>query len=309
MITWLVGEQALAYAHLTTGTVAMVLPQVQAPQGCLQLTAGCPHFAAGLRFAGMPAGLAVLRWDPRAQDGDIYLLSLVVAKQLRGLGLARDLLAWIRGELKRLGWSCLTMSYPVNHGSSSAMEKLTSSAKGWHHRPGLQLLHLNRDGAQQLFQRLTPGVIHAQRSGRFRLSRWADLPPADQCQFGHRLGASPRLAPAEVLGDDALSVLDLNITTVLHESQQPAGCLIVHRVGPRLLRVSDWWVEPGLQGTGAGLLLLHQALAGALESPHGDQSFAFGMQPESTQAIRLCQRKIEPFALRISRQRRARLRL
>jgi hypothetical protein len=92
MITWLTGEQTNAYGHLATTAVAAGLPRVQTPC-CDDLSRGGQnHFAAGLCFAGMPAGLAILRREHRGRSAFIGLLSLVVTTHLLLLGLGRDLL-------------------------------------------------------------------------------------------------------------------------------------------------------------------------------------------------------------------------
>jgi hypothetical protein len=72
-----------------------------------------------------------------------------------------------------------------------------------------------------------------------------------------------------------------------------------------MFRVSQWWVIPELQGSGIALLLLHQAVQGALQSPHGYSCGTFGMEADNMQGLNLCQRKIAPFACGLNRQRRA----
>lgn len=185
------------------------------------------------------------------------------------------------------------------------MEKLTSTSEGWIHRPGLQLMQLDRSGATQLVQRLTPLVKHAQRSGRFRLKAWNDLCAACRSSLGKSLHAPEWAHPRDDEGQDPLQILESELSSVLLDEGQPAGWITAHRVGQRLFRVSQWWVKPELQGSGIALLLLHQAVQGALQSPQGYSCGSFGMEPGNTQALNLYQRKIAPFACGVNRQRRA----
>lgn len=309
MICWLAGEQTAAYAHLATEAVAMGLSQIEPPAAAPAETPHGVHFAAGLRFAGMPAGLAVLRQEHRSQPADLTLLSLVVTPQLRRLGLARELLTWVRQQAQQLGWQALTVSYPLDHSCTAAMEKLTSATEGWHHTPGLLLLQLNRNGAAQLVERLTPLVTHARQSGRFGLTSWDDLPATVRNLLGPNLKAPVWAWPQDDHGNDPLHELDRSISTVLTDGPQPAGWLTAHRVGARLFRVSQWWVQPALQGTGAALLLLHRAVGAALQSPNDYEMGTFGMAPQNTQVIRLCKRKIAPLATGSCQQRQAQIQL
>jgi len=305
MISWLVGDQTGAYAHLATDAVAMGLPQVQAPGAIATDQPNAIHFASGLRFAGIPAALAVLRQENTNQTRAVVLLSLVVAPQLRGIGLGRALLNWLRMELRQLNWTMLSVSYPLDHSCTAAMEKLTSASEGWSHRPGLQLMQLDRSGAAQLVQRITPLVRHAQRSGRFSLLAWRDLSAATRASLSESLNAPEWAHPSDDAGKDPLQALEPSISSVLLDGGQAAGWITAHRVGERLFRVSQWWVKPELQGSGVALMLLHQAVQGALLSPHGYSCGTFGMEPGNTQGLNLCQRKISPLACGVNKQRRA----
>lgn len=305
MISWLAGEQTGPYAHLASDAVALGLPRVQPPATVATDQQPGAHIAAGLRFAGMPAALAVLRSQQSRAAGELGLLSLVVTPHLQGLGLARDLLGWLRVELKQRGWSRLSVSYPLDHRCTAAMEKLTRSSEGWTHRPGLQLMQFDRSGAAQLVQRLAPVVRHAQRQQRFSLQAWHDLAAGTRRGLGDCLRAPDWAHPREDGPEDPLQTLDPAISSVLLDRGQPAGWITAHRVGARLCRISQWWVKPELQGSGIALLLLYQAVQEALRSPDGYACGSFGMEPGNMQALTLCARKIAPFACGVNRQRRA----
>lgn len=305
MISWMDAEECADYAHLATAAVATSLARVQVPATITTCPPASSHIAAGLQFAGLPAALAVLRSEQATQAGQLGLLSLVVAPPLRRLGLARDLLTWVSSELKQQGWRGLSLSYPLDHSCTPAMEKLTSRTEGWLHRPGLQLMQLDRQGAAQLVQRLTPLMRRARRAERFSFRAWADLAVTTRQGLGASLDAPPWAHPRDDGGQDPLQVLDPWVSTVLLDDDRAAGWITAHRVGERLFRVSQWWVKPELQGCGAALLLLHQAVQGALQSPQAYTSGTFGMEPGNRQAINLCQRKIAPFACSVNLQRRA----
>lgn len=305
MIRWLAGEQTAAYVHLTTEAVGSSLARVQAPRAGSNDLAGDHYVAAGMSFAGLPAALAVLRLEQRSASSDATLLSLVVTPQLQRLGLARELMQWLFQQSQQLGWAGLSVSYPRDHSCTVAMHKLTKAEAGWKHTAGLLLLQLDRSGAARLLERLDPLLRHAQRSDRFKLTAWQELPPAQRNNLGPALKAPFWAWPSDDQGHDPLQVLDPVISTVLLDHQQTVGWLTAHRVGPRLFRVSQWWVRPSIQGTGAALLLLHRAVKGALLSPVGYEVGTFGMEPGNTMAVHFCERKIAPLAAGISRQCRA----
>lgn len=308
MIHWLTGEQAAAYEQLATDAVAIGLKRVVLPQAASAIgQGGVQQLAAGIRFAGLPAGLVVLRQDLLHDPTAVRLLSLAVAAPLRRLGLARELMAWLLQQAPSLGWTSLSLSYPLNHDCTAAMQKLTASAAGWRQSDGLQLVHLDRQGGGRLLQRLEAAVVRAGRSSRLGLMEWRELPERSRQELGPLLQAPKWAWPAADDGHDPLQSLDVEISTVLLDGGQPAGWLMAHRVGERLFRVSQWWVNPGLQSPGAALLLLHHAIKGALSSPVGYTMGCFGMEPRNTLAIRLCARKFLPVASGISQQRHVEL--
>ena len=310
MIKWLTGEQTAAFKPLATAAVAMGLKRVEVPQLTTVMSpGGIRQMAAGIRFAGIPAGLAVLRQDLQHDPTAVGLLSLAVTTPLRQLGLARDLLSWLRGQAPLLGWRSLGLSYPLNHACTAAMQQLTLSADGWHQSDGMQLVHLDRQGGAELLQRLAGSVAKASRRGRFGLLAWRELPERNRLELGPALQAPKWAWPADDNGQDPLQSLDIEISTVLLDSGQPAGWLMAHLLAPRLFRVSQWWVKPDLQSHGAAMLLLHRAIEGALASPIGYTMGSFGMNRANTPAIRLCARKILPVASGISQQRHVLLEL
>lgn len=301
---WLTTDDTAVFGHLTTATLAETLPVIQQPQAQAAFLAPGSMLAAGAMFAAQPAALAVLRATTQTS---VDLLSLVVAEPFRRLGLARELLNWIEQQALQMGWQSLSMSYPLGHGSTRAMKSLTDPKLGWQWTEGLRLVHLDRDGAQMLIQRLAPLVQRLQRFGRFSLLSWGELGCDAQKQLGQRLQA-PRWAwPIAEDPDTPFACLDAAISTVLLDRGRPIGWLIAHRVGVSLFRVTKWWVVPAQQGKGIGLLLLEHTIREALATEPEYNSGSFGVAAENGSMLRLCARVIEPLASNVQSSQRCHL--
>ena len=288
---WLTAEQAIAYAHLTTEALALALPGITLPVSEPE-TAPQLH-AAGTSFAGLPAALAVVRVS---SGSALEVLSLVVAEPFRRLGLAGNLLAWLRCEARRLRCSTLMVCFPHDHASTAAMERLTPASQGWSHEPGLRLVHLNRGGLQALLDRVVPMVEPWQRSSRFRSVAWSEL-SAQQRQQLTTVEQVPRWAlPDHVALGDSVSELDAAVSQVLLDQETPTGWLLANRVGASRVRVTAWWVRPALQGKGLALLLLKPAIAVALDCQPAYTACSFGIAADNQSMLRLSKRHLEPFS-------------
>lgn len=253
--------------------------------------------AAGQTFAGLPAALAVVKQTPRDA---LEVISLAVAEPFRRLGLARQLLLWLQAEAQRLEVQSLSLSYPLAHASTAAMERLTS---GWHHSPGLRLVHLDRTGGGALVKRLMPLAARWQRSGRFALVRWQAMGP----DLRHQLERVQQQAPPwawSATADPALGQRDDRISQVLLDRDVLVGWLVAHRVGRSLFRVTQWWVVPEWRGSGLALLLLHQAGADALQAQPPYESFCFGVGASSEEMLQICRRHLEPLATTVQANQR-----
>ena len=294
MSCWLTPEQAGPYAHLTTETLRMALAEVTIPSA-----AAIPHkdelVAAGVTFAGLPVALIVGRFS--ADRANLELLSVVVAEPFRRLGFAKQLLDWLRAEAIRLGWASLTLSYPLGHACTAAMTRLTDSQQGWRRLAGLRLVHIDRAGGQLLVERLEALAARWERSGRFGLIRWQSLLPEHLYQLDSMAATPGWVRTLQRAIEVPIGLQDDAISQVLFDHGRPAGCLIAHRVGSALFRVSQWWVEPALQGRGVALILLKQAVADALEAQPQYRAGCFGVAPTSQAMLLLCQRYLEPLAI------------
>ena len=304
MAFWLRPNDAAAFDHLTTAALAEALPAIDQPQAHAPFLASGSMLAAGSLFAAQPAALAVLRVG---SEPSVDLLSLVVAEPFRCLGLARELLNWIQQQALPMGWQSLSLSYPLGHGSTTAMTSLTDPKLGWQWTEGLRLVHLNRSGAQSLVQRLTPLVQRLQRRQRFDLWPWAELAGDVRQQLGQQLQAPHWAWPTAEDRDARFACLDAGISTVLLDQGTPVGWLIAHRVGASLLRVTTWWVVPTHQGQGTGLLLLEHAIRQALAVHPKYSSGCFGIAAENSSMLRLCTHLIEPLSSNVQRNQRCRL--
>ncbi|MBM5808366.1 MAG: GNAT family N-acetyltransferase [Cyanobacteria bacterium M_surface_9_m1_291] len=296
MTSWLAPEQARPFAHLTTASLAvaldgLVVPTAQAP------TPADALFAAGQTFAGLPAALAVVK---QTTHDALEVISLAVAEPFRRLGLARQLLLWLQAEAKRLGLQSLSLSYPLGHASTAAMERLT---RGWHHSPGLRLVHFDRAGAEAVVQPLAPLAARWQRSSRFALVRWQDIDADLQC----RLELLQQQAPSwawSAAADAALGQRDVEISQVLLDREAVVGWLVAHRVGLSLFRVTQWWVAPEWRGRGLAVLLLYQAIAESLNAHPPYESFCFGVGAGSEEMLKICRRRLEPLASTVQANQR-----
>lgn len=293
MSRWLTPEQSGPYAHLTTETLGLALAEITIPGSGAALHKE-ELVAAGITFAGLPAALVVGRLS--STRAGLVLLSLVVAEPFRRMGLATQLLHWLCAEARRLGWPSLSLSYPLGHASTGPMIRLTDSQLGWLRMPGLRLVHLDRTGGQALVERLEPLAAHWQRSGRFRLRRWQSLSPEQQHQLDILPTTPGWASTSQGRLDGPLGKHDGEISQVLFDNERPVGRLIAHRVGHSLFRVSQWWVEPALQGNGVSLVLLKQAIADALETQPRYRAGCFGVAAASGAMLVLCQRYLEPLA-------------
>jgi ribosomal protein S18 acetylase RimI-like enzyme len=296
MACWLSSEQARPFAHLTTASLAvaldgLVVPDAQAPMSTDAL------LAAGQTFAGLPAALAVVKLTT---DDAGEVISLGVAEPFRQLGLARQLLLWLQSQVQLLGCRSLSLSYPLGHASTVAMERLTS---GWQHSPGLRLVHLDRTGGAALVQRLMPLAARWQRSGRFALVRWQAMGP----DLRHQLERVQQQAPPwawSATADAALGQRDDRISHVLLDRDVLVGWLVAHRVGLSLFRVTQWWVAPEWQGRGLALVLLRHAVADALQAQPLYQSGCFGVGAGSEEMLQICRRHLEPLATTVQANQR-----
>jgi len=253
--------------------------------------------AAGQTFAGLPAALAVVKLTPHDA---LEVISLAVAEPFRQLGLARQLLLWLQAQVQLLGCRSLSLSYPLGHASTVAMERLTS---GWQHSPGLRLVHLDRAGGAALVQRLAPLAARWQRSGRFALVRWQDMTADLQRRLELRQQQAPSWAWSAT-ADAALGQRDALISQVLLDQDAVVGWLAAHRVGLSLFRVTQWWVAPEWQGRGLALVLLRQAVADALKAEPLYQSGSFGVAAGSEEMLQICRRHLEPLASSVQANQR-----
>jgi len=299
MVVWLTPDRGRAYAALTTPTLAPLLGDIGIPEPVHQ----AQHhglWAAGATFSGLPGALALLKRSTL----QVEIISLVVATRFRRLGMAGMLLGWLRDEIQSLGYRSIRVCYPLNHPSTTAMARLTDAQQGWTHAPGQRLVHLNRAGAEVLLQRLTTLTAHWQRSPRFQARPWSALTPAQRVALDGLRHQAPAWAcpmqPADRVGPwHGVQRRDDTASHLLLDQGEPAGWIVVDRLGEALLRVSQWWVSPRLQGRGIGLLLLQRALQIGLSHQPLPEEGCFGIGAGSDAMLALSRRHLEPRAIKI----------
>ena len=291
MISWLTAGQAHAYRGLTTEALALTLSTIRVPK--LEPATAKKIHAAGSSFAGLPAALAVVRCS---SGSTLEVLSLVVAEPFRQLGLASNLLSWLRSEAQKLHCSSLFLSYPNDHSNTKVMERLTPAGDGWCHSPGLRLVHLDRKGLEALLARVKPVAEQCLRSNRFQMVAWGALSAPQRQQLMAVEKVPPWAKPEHAEIGDALGAIDPDVSQVLLDQEQPAGWLLAHRVGSSRIRVSAWWIRPGLQGRGLGLMLLKPAIAKALQHHPAYNVCSFGIAADNLTMQRLSRRQLEPLS-------------
>ena len=302
MCTWLTAEQAREYAQLTTASLALrldglAIPKASTAQQSNQL------FAAGLTFSGLPAALVMVK---TTSAGSLEILSLAVLTPFRRLGLAKQLLIWLRCEASRLGWSSLAVSYPRGHACTEAMASLTHVQYGWQLSEGLRLVHFDRVGGQAVVNKLQPVRMRWRGNGRFHLLPWKDLNQEHTNQILALQQLAPSWAwPMDSNTDDPLGVRDEQISRALLDREQVIGWLIAHRVGLSLFRVTQWWVIPERQGRGFALMLLQQAVADAMASQPPYSAGCFGVHHANNRMVEFSKHHLEAIACNIQCNQRA----
>ena len=292
---WLSAAQATRFEALTTSGIASILHSVQHPDHDQSCSRGV-FLAAAMCFAGLPAALAVIHLR---EDSSAEMLSLAVVDPLRRLGLARQLIGWIVSQGRLLGWRDFSLSYPLEHPSSSAMERLTDAQQGWQHRPGLRLVQIGRDGAQTLIDRLKAVVERQRARSSAAVIPWGHLSAAEQANLGRELQAPEWAWPDQGDAGPLVGQIDDAISLLLLARGEPAGWLITHRINADLIRVSQWWVRPSLQGQGIALLLAEEALRLGMAAQPCLQEATFGIHHHNHSMLALSRRLIEPAACRV----------
>lgn len=299
MAIWLVADSAPFYAALTAPTLVPLLSEISSPEP----TQHVPRptiWAAGLTVAGLPAALALLKRSAL----QVEIISLAVASPFQRLGIAGRLLRWLRVELQRLGYKSIRICYPLQHPSTAAMARLTDAQGGWIQAPGQRLVHFSGAAGELLLQRLTHLNTHWRRSTRFQTLAWSELTPGQLLELDRLRDQVPTWAfPGRRASDHDSSWLgvqqrDVAASQLLLDQGQPAGWIMVDRIGEAILRISQWWVCPTLQGRGIALMLLQRALEQGLSRKPRPVRGCFGIGAGSEAMLLLSRRHLEPLAIK-----------
>ena len=293
MAFWLTPATAPAFGHLTSPALGQPLAEVRSPDDWSKGPVFGSILAAGIWFAAQPAALAILH---PGQNMSVEVISLVVADSYRRLGLASELLGWIKDQSLMRGWVGVSLSFALSHPFAAAMRRLTSAQQGWRHSEGLRVIHFDRLGAERLVQRLEPLVLRLQRSARFSMISWGDSPTDMQRLMGERLLGLQSAASPQLYVDGLCASLDHSISTVLLIDGSPSGWLMAHCIDRSLFRVTHWWVTPEWRGKGIGLLLLCRAVREFIRADGVYDFGCFSVSPANSAMLHLCRRQIEPLA-------------
>lgn len=300
MPSWLSRKEARDYAYLTTRMLSTTLEYIVLPGGGRHLATN-ELMAAGMMFAGLPAALAVVEIG---KDYSIGLLSIAVAKDFRRLGIAKELIEWIKREAKELGFSPLWTSYPLDQSCTMAMKRLTADNRGWRHRQGLRVVCLDRLGIKRLDRRLSSVKRRLLQSGQFEVRSWNEITPS----ILHKLNsAAARMTEWSIASteNNVLERNEVNLTQVLLYQDLVIGWLILHKIDNCSVRVTQWWISSEWQGRGIALLLIAQATHAALHAKPRIESASFGVAVGNHEMELLCKRLLEPMACNVRNMERA----
>ena len=300
MSVWLTPDNSAAFERLTTPALAQALHRIKHPGAQEPLLLVGSILAVGTFFAAQPAALAVLR---PGLEQSVEVLSLVVSKPFRRLGLASELLRWIQEQALSMGFRSLFISYPLGDESNIAMKRLTDPRRGWECIEGLRLFRFDRCGAQALLQRIAPMVQYLYRSNRYSLVPWSDLEIDAQQGLGEQLYAPQWSWPSQEDHITNFDSLDEKISAILLDRGVMSGWVTAHRVGDSLLRITKLWVIPAHQGKGTGMLLLNRAVQHYIN----DCTYisgCFGVNPKNNVMMKICTRYIEPLSVSVQKIRR-----
>jgi GNAT superfamily N-acetyltransferase len=210
---------------------------------------GCRPVARTARAGGQPVGLVVAEL-PTAERPSAELLSVFVAEEKRGLGIATALIAGIEGDLARLGSTELTAVYMAGKPGIDALERV------------LQKRGFSPPQLRKVVVQATPEEVS--RTDWFRravlpssctIFPWADLPREEYEGLKRSQDAAPWIP--EILEPWSCGEhFDVVSSVGLHKQGDVVGWVITHRVPPNLVRYTSCFVRADLQRWGLMLPLL-----------------------------------------------------
>lgn len=211
-----------------------------------------PPLVVGARAGGLPAGLALAR--RRAGDVTAELLSVFVAPDRRGQGIAAALVRAVEAECAREQVPALTAKYMGGLATSAAVEHILAKG-GWSQpckRTTVLTFPLEKVRAQAGFER-------SSRPPRgFDILPWTRLAAAERTEIRVSNARLPWIE-ADLVPFDHEADLDTEVSVALRSGGAVVGWCIGHRSADAW-RVSCAFVREDARRAGAMLPLVREAL-------------------------------------------------
>jgi GNAT superfamily N-acetyltransferase len=243
------------------------------------------------RCAGEPVGLA-LGEVPLAEGDPPELLSVFVAPDWRGLGLATALVARLEAAVAGRGFRALTTVYTAGRPSIAAVEAILA-ARGWT-PPEARTVTVRFDPAAFLATELFEPRRIAALGARLELFPWRDLTEGERERIRASHESSPWITPAlapwrfEKAGFDAVSSVGARYRG------EVVGWVINHRVAPDYVRFTCSFMRKDISRRGR-IVPLYEAALRAL-AREGCRRSSFVTPVCYPNMIRFIERWIAPIA-------------
>lgn len=249
--------------------------------------------AIGVRQAGQPAGL-VLATAPDA-GGEAEVVSLFVAAECRGRGLASGLLAALEAALPP-GTRRLTGTFVAGRPTTPALEAALVR-QGWSApRPSMLLL-----GADLRALADAPWARRGELDDDLTLTPWHTVDAAARAAL-HAEQATDPWVPADLAPErHEAEPVDPTTSLALWRAGRLVGWALNHRLDAETLRFSAGWVRPELQRRGR--LLALYARAGDLALAAGLRRASWSVPFHHAPKVAFVRRWMAPYADRVEETR------
>lgn len=248
-----------SWFHLISPVLRTYVSAVQGSPGSEHnhLLALAMEGEASERAALLLAEVADWSGHEQTKDQRLCILTLVVAKPYRRLGLAGALLRHAEHWARSHQLSGLHLPVPLQANVSDVLRRLSPSDQGWVATPGKVVVGLSISPAvEALLQRLEDVVRRQSRHASWQI---APFPEQHTAQLQQRIvmASSGQLAaPWDPEADDYQWHPAAQYSCLLFHQGVIIGWLITHFVSPDCLRYAKFWVDSGWERSGAPLAML-----------------------------------------------------
>ena len=240
--------------------------------------------AIGVEVGDLPTGLALGRIPG---PGAAELLSLFVAPAFRGQGLGLALLEHLEEAL--IARQCRVASGVFMDGTPAAraLERILAAA-GW--EPPVARMLIGRAQFPGLVLPTWVDRLAARPPAGAELFGWADLSAVERARLE---GPDLRQYPAFLSPfAEADRMEPMNSVGLRLDDGAIAGWMITHRLDRETIRYSKLFVREDLQGTGAGAVLLAEAIR--RQAASSVPGVSFGVMADNDPMLRLVRRWLSP---------------